>query len=144
VTTHYLKTWPEPFNLSLGGLKPFEVRKDDRDFEAGDLLCLQEWDPYGKAYTGRELMRRVTCVIRTAGPLALPDGLVVLGVEDATLAAEQARLGALLHRVAELLGVKSVFGAIEEEPLLAAAQAVQEAREAQARMIERFCEFEGA
>lgn len=87
MTTHYLKTWPEPFNASLGGLKPFEVRVDDRGFAAGDTLCLQEWDPYGKAYTGRELMRRVTCVIRSAGPLALPDGLVVLGVEDAALAA---------------------------------------------------------
>ena len=143
MTTHYLKTWPEPFNLSLGGLKPFEIRKDDRGFEAGDTLCLQEWDPFGRAYTGRELLRRTTCVIRSAGPLALPDGLVVLGVEDATLVAEQARLGALLHQVAELLGVKPAFGAVEEEALLAAARGVKEAQEAEARVVEQFCEFGG-
>ena len=141
MTTHYLKTWPEPFNLSLGGLKPFEIRVDDRGYEVGDTLCLKEWEPYSRAYTGRELLRRVTCVIRTAGPVPLPGGLVVLGVEDASLAAERARLGALLHQVAELLGVPATFGAIEEESLLAAARAVAAQREA--RGPEQFCEFGG-
>ena len=131
MTTHDLKTWPEPFNLSLGGLKPFEIRVDDRGFEPGHLLCLQEWEPFSRAYTGRELLRRVSCVIRTAGPVPLPNGLVVLGVEDASLAAEQARLGALLHQVAELLGVPSNYGAVEEEALLAAAQAVAAQRMAE-------------
>ena len=133
--THDLKLWPEHFNAVLGGLKAFEIRVDDRDYRAGDFLCLREWEPYSRAYTGRELTRRVTCVVRTAGPVPLPDGLVVLGLEDATLADEQARLGALLHQVAELLGVPSNFGAVEEEALLAAARAVQAQREDSLRML---------
>ena len=135
MTTHFLKTWPEPFNASLGGLKPFEVRMDDRGFAAGDTLCLQEWDPFSRSYTGRELLRRVTCIIHSAGPLALPDGLVVLGVEDATLVTEQACLGALLHQVAELLGVPSTFGAIEEKALLHAARQVAARREESLGML---------
>lgn len=35
---------------------------------------------------------------------------------------EQARLGALLHQLAEILGVRSAFGAIEEEAILLAAR----------------------
>jgi hypothetical protein len=31
--SHYLKTWPEFFKEIKLGSKPFEVRKNDRDFE---------------------------------------------------------------------------------------------------------------
>jgi hypothetical protein len=127
--THDLKTWPEPFNQVLGGLKPFEIRVDDRGFEEGDFLELREWEPYARAYTGRELTRRVTCITRTVGPMALPNGLVVLSIEDPEPAKERARLGALLHQVAQLLGVPANFGAIEEEALLEAARHVQAQRE---------------
>ena len=132
---HRLKTWPDTFNLSLGGVKPFEVRQDDRGYAVGDTLCLKEWDPLGQIYTGRELTRRVTCILRTGGPVALPDGLVVMGVEDPTRADEQARLGALLHELAALLGVAPVFEAIEEELLLASARRVKDQREEGLRML---------
>lgn len=51
------------------------------------------------------------------------------------LVAEQARLGALLHEVAELLGVSPVSGAIEEEALREAARRVQAQREESLRML---------
>jgi len=115
---HDLKTWPEPFNLALGGLKPFEMRKDDRGFEVGHDLQLREWDPYARAYTGRELTRRITCIVRSAGPVALPRGFVVLGVEDPAPMDERARLVALLGALAAILGVRPAFGAVEDEALL--------------------------
>lgn len=126
MTIHVLKCWPEPFEAVLSGRKKAEIRHDDRGFEVGDLLCLQEWEPGTMTYTGRELSRRVSDITRSAGPVRFLDGLVVLSLEDpqglGDLQAEQARLQALLHQVAELLGVKPAFGAVEEEPLLTAAK----------------------
>jgi hypothetical protein len=64
VKTHDLKTWPEFFDALLTGKKTFELRNDDRDFEVGDYLCLKEWDPTTKAYTGREMVRTVEYLLR--------------------------------------------------------------------------------
>jgi len=47
---HRLKTLPQHFNAVVAGHKTFELRKNDRDFQVGDVLVLQEWD--GKSYTG--------------------------------------------------------------------------------------------
>lgn len=60
VQTHNLKTWPEYFEQVILGLKSYELRRNDRDFQVGDFLCLQEWDPKTESYTGRECRVRVT------------------------------------------------------------------------------------
>lgn len=65
--THDLKTWPPFFQAVLDGVKPFELRPDDRGFRAGDVLRLREWEPHCEAYTGRETTRTVTYV--ASGPL---------------------------------------------------------------------------
>ena len=138
--THYLKTWPAPFQEVLEGRKTAEVRRNDRPFFVGDSLCLQEWNPATKAYTGRELTRRVSCITGSAGPVVLADGdvrLVVLSLEltDSEvgnccqaekdllrshlgqLEVEQKRLGTLLHDLAHALGVPCNSGAVEEATL---------------------------
>lgn len=62
--THDLKIWPRFFSDVLSGIKTWEVRKvTDRNYQAGDLLRLREWDPGTGAYTGRELTVRVTYVL---------------------------------------------------------------------------------
>ena len=43
--THALKTLPEYFAAVKDGSKPFEVRKNDRDFKKGDKVLLQEHHP---------------------------------------------------------------------------------------------------
>lgn len=48
---HELKILPEYFDAVSCGIKRFEIRKNDRDFHTGDILCLKEWD--GEKYTGR-------------------------------------------------------------------------------------------
>lgn len=123
MTTHDLKIWPEHFNLVLGGLKRFEVRRNDRGFELGDALLLREWEPFSRAYTGRETTRQVTCVTRAAGPAPLPDDLVVLGLNDP----HHARLGGFIHDLAHELGAPCAFGAVEEEALLTRARQLRAA-----------------
>lgn len=49
---HRLKTWPEFFKAVADGRKKFELRKDDRGFEPGDLLELVEFDPERGRETG--------------------------------------------------------------------------------------------
>jgi hypothetical protein len=56
---------------------------------------------------------------------------------------DQARLGALLHQVAGILGVEPINGAIEEEPLLKAARAlatIRNLQDASIGMLERLGE----
>lgn len=76
--THYLKTWPEYFQHVESGNKTFEVRKNDRYFEVGDILVLEEWRPDSKEYTGKLVDRKVTYVY-FGGPVA--PGFVVMGMK---------------------------------------------------------------
>lgn len=83
---HILKTDPEPFALSATGRKPFEIRLNDRGFEAGDTLELRETvfsaaemaEGSPLEYTGNSLERRVVSVVEGYG---LMDGYVVLGLD---------------------------------------------------------------
>lgn len=74
--THELKTWPEYFVEVFNGNKTFEIRKDDRGFEVGDILVLLEWSPKTESYTGAHCSRRITYITG----YGQPDGQVVLGM----------------------------------------------------------------
>lgn len=55
---HYIKITPEFFGPKLAGKKPFEIRDNDRDYQEGDTLILQEWDA-AAGYTGREYREQI-------------------------------------------------------------------------------------
>ena len=74
-----LKIFPSYFRDVLGGDKTFEIRKNDRDYEVGDLLVLHEYDPDSEAYTGETLAVTVKYVFSDE-KYVLP-GYVVLGIE---------------------------------------------------------------
>ena len=46
---HHLKTKPEYFQVVINGKKPFEIRFNDRNFQVGDKVILEE-------YTGKEII----------------------------------------------------------------------------------------
>lgn len=79
MAVHRLKTWRGPFLDLRLGLKPFEYRSEnDRHFEVGDLLCLEEWDEDHGLLTGNACHRLVTYVLRDQ--FGVPPGFVVLGL----------------------------------------------------------------
>jgi ASC-1-like (ASCH) protein len=61
------KTWPKFFKEIKSGKKNFEIRLADWKCHAGDTLILREWNPKTKKYTGRELKKKVTYVLKTKG-----------------------------------------------------------------------------
>jgi len=82
-SVHLLKTWPEFFKASLEGIKKFEVRINDRDFQVGDILVLQEFFPaplFSDHYSGRAIARTVRYIF-PGGRFGLEESYVVLGVE---------------------------------------------------------------
>ena len=84
-TTHYLKTWPQFYDAVARLDKNFEVRKDDRAFQAGDTLMLERYDPDQPTQFGNyaTLERHVTFVLR-GGEFGIEPGYVVMGIIPAT------------------------------------------------------------
>lgn len=74
---HNLKTLPKYFIDVKAGKKPFEVRKNDRNFQVGDTLILQEYDPE-TGYSGRQMTCLVTYILDE--PEYVKEGYVVLGI----------------------------------------------------------------
>lgn len=76
--TIYLKTWPVFYQMMLDGTKTFDLRKDDRDFQAGDLVVQQEYEPETKTYTGREMTVGAGRVFRNMSVPGLEDGYCII------------------------------------------------------------------
>lgn len=74
-----LKTWPGPFAAVRAGLKPWELRLDDRGYQVGDLLRLREWSPDSEAYTG-EVEERLVIWKLDGGSFGLPTGFCIMSL----------------------------------------------------------------
>ena len=78
---HRLKTWCEPFQAVKHGLKPFEIRKNDRDYRKGDYLVLDEWNHVTGSYTTDEPIVRVVTYLLPGGRFGLAEDHVAMGVD---------------------------------------------------------------
>lgn len=85
---HALKTDPAVFQDALDGKKPWEMRPDDRRYEIGDTLRLEETRHSAEEmkagaplqFTGRKLTVRVIYILR--GPVyGLQEGWCVMSTE---------------------------------------------------------------
>jgi hypothetical protein len=89
VTVHVLKTLPPYFDAIERGEKTFEIRRDDRGFQKGDVLHLQEYNPKAQGltefersqrrYTGREILCDVLWIL-TGGQFGIEPGYVVMAI----------------------------------------------------------------
>ncbi|MGR3221326.1 MAG: DUF3850 domain-containing protein [Candidatus Anammoxibacter sp.] len=84
---HELKIYPMYFREVKSGAKPFEVRKNDRDYKVGDELLLKEFVPVGyyedenkEYYTGEICHRKITYVLK-GGDFGIEKGTAVLGLQ---------------------------------------------------------------
>lgn len=83
---HTVKTWPSCFQAVKRGEKRFEIRRDDRGYQKGDLLHQREYDPKrglveSDRYTGDSITHRIAYVL-TGGQFGLEPGFVALSLED--------------------------------------------------------------
>lgn len=75
---HELKCATEYFNEVCAGRKNFELRKDDRDYIAGDILVLKEWNAE-HGYSGKTTRRiEIKYVLRNYE--GLMPGYCILGL----------------------------------------------------------------
>lgn len=83
---HYLKVLPAYWEPLLTGQKTFEVRRDDRGFQTGDLLSLRRWDPQYHCFTSsaQPINKRIKYIL-TGGQFGIEPGYVVMGLEDPIL-----------------------------------------------------------
>jgi hypothetical protein len=75
---HYLKTWTPFFKDAESGIKQFEVRKNDRDYEVGDTLILEDFDPITEKYTGAWVPEKITYKLDDIR--FVKEGYVILGM----------------------------------------------------------------
>ena len=73
------KILPGYFEAVRRRIKTFELRKDDSDYQEGDLLVLREWD--GEQYTGRKLTREITYILRGTPEYGLMEGYCIMGLQ---------------------------------------------------------------
>lgn len=81
---HRVKTWPPFFKDALLGKKPFELRINDRDYQVGDTLLQEEFDPVLEDYTGMKFRQKITYVLRAEdipNKWGLKEGWCILGLE---------------------------------------------------------------
>lgn len=60
--THNLKIDPLYFQPVIERKKLFEIRFNDRNFQVGDTVILQEYDRFNQKYTGRSLSATITFI----------------------------------------------------------------------------------
>lgn len=78
---HRLKTWTPFFDQVRCGRKSFEVRKDDRAYEEGDYLVLDEWSPSAGYTKAKPIVRSVVYLLR-GGQFGVAEGYVVMGLDE--------------------------------------------------------------
>lgn len=83
-TEHELKLHPRYFSRVANGQKTFEIRKNDRDYQVGDILVLKEfdaeagWPDHGSYDVIRAEVTYVTSYEQKEGFVVM--GIKVLGI----------------------------------------------------------------
>lgn len=79
MAVHYLKIKEEYYRDVVIGLKTFELRKNDRDFQVGDVLMLIKLDDKGNE-TDQVTRTKVTYILKDCPQYGLKEGYAILGI----------------------------------------------------------------
>jgi hypothetical protein len=80
-----VKCWPDYFEAIMSGEKTFDVRRDDRGYQKGDVLVVQKYqigEGYIRDYNTMKTaeVRRLITWILTGGQFGIEPGYVVLAL----------------------------------------------------------------
>jgi hypothetical protein len=73
---HKVKSWVHFFRAIVAGEKTHELRHDDRNYQVGDQIILQEYDNINGCYTGEECTVEVTYITNRAKPCAFSSAVL--------------------------------------------------------------------
>ena len=76
---HYLKTDPEYFQAVKKRKKRFEMRFNDRNYQVGEILVLQEFDRNVGNYTGSPDLTLLITYALTVKPF-VPEGYICMSI----------------------------------------------------------------
>ena len=79
--THCLKTWPDIFKAMKDKSKSFDVRVNDRDFQIGDQIILNEYDPKTEEYSGDHIHALITFILKDPNPFMELGANVILSLK---------------------------------------------------------------
>lgn len=80
IVDHDLKIHPEQFDAVMRGVKTFEYRFNDRNYENGDVIRLLEYVPEEREYTGQSIYVKVTYLLE-GGKFDIPEGYVIMSIK---------------------------------------------------------------
>jgi hypothetical protein len=71
MATYNVKSWVPFFQAFKRGEKKHDMRDlKDRDYKVGDILFLEEYDPFVGEYTGEVLRMKITYITSSKTPCA--------------------------------------------------------------------------
>lgn len=92
ITEHKVKCGPAYFDAIASGAKPFDVRRDDRGYQRGDILVLRrtredrltevDYKLIGHEWVAKHELRREITYVLTGGQFGIEPGYVVLGLRE--------------------------------------------------------------
>jgi hypothetical protein len=76
---HKCKSWVPFFEAIKSGQKKHDLRINDRDFQIGDTITLQSYDPFKGEYTGEEVTVKITYITSSVTPCAFSSAVLDKG-----------------------------------------------------------------
>ena len=75
MNVHNVKSWVPFFQAFKSGAKKHDMRDmKDRNYKVGDILILEEYDPFKGEYTGDAMKMRITYITSKDTPCAFSSG----------------------------------------------------------------------
>lgn len=80
---HHIKVESKFWDRVKIGVKPWEVRLNDRDYQTGDQVVLREWSPIKKEFTEEYKLYNITYLLQ-GKQYGLKKGYCIFTLESTT------------------------------------------------------------
>lgn len=80
--THIIKTVQPFFSQVKAGIKTFELRRNDRDYQVGDEVILREYDMMHETFSGDKIKCIITYVLKDR--VGLDDAFCIFSFKQIT------------------------------------------------------------